>query len=157
MTAPSDKVLQSDSHDIAISGTAARCFELFAAVERTPEWLPGCRRARVRRFDPSGRPLVADYMAGPARGGYVYAMHYQYDAEALAMSWESEDPAGMRQVRGSARFLATGPASCRLLYETQVEVSDRLPSWAREAQFDLPAAEICEKFKGWVEREPSRW
>jgi ribosome-associated toxin RatA of RatAB toxin-antitoxin module len=145
---------QKDSHDLAISRSAERCFDLFCVVERTPEWLPDCRRARVRHFDASGRPLVADYMAGAARGGYLYAMHYEYDLEALAVTWESEDPTGTRKVRGSARFLAMGPGVCRLLYETSVEVSDRMPPWAREAQFDHPAAEICEQFKRWAEGEP---
>lgn len=150
----SPKVQQTESHDLEILRSAPRCFELFCAVERTPEWLPESRRARVRHFDALGRPLVADYMAGPARGGYVYAMHYAYDAEAFAVSWESEDPTGMRRVRGSARFLGIGPESCRLLYETEVEVSEHLPAWAREAQLDRPAVEICEKFKAWVEKEP---
>ncbi|MDY0003549.1 MAG: SRPBCC family protein [Polyangia bacterium] len=151
---PPSEDLQADSHGVQISRSAERCFELFCTVERTPEWLPGCRRARVRHYDGGGLPLVADYMAGAARGGYLYAMHYEHDPAALAVSWESEDPTGTRKVKGSARFLATGPGSCRLLYETRVELSDRLPAWARAAQLDHPAAEICEKFKAWVEREP---
>lgn len=156
MTAPivPSEILQAESHDQEIARSAPRCFELFCAVERTPEWLPGCRRARVRHFDANGRPLVADYMAEVARGGYLYAMHYAYDPEALAVTWESEDPTGTRRVKGSARFQALGPGECRLLYETSVGVSDRMPPWAREAQLDYPAAEICARFKAWVEREP---
>ena len=139
------------THVITIAQPAARCFSLFCAVERTPEWLVELRSARVRKYDAEGRPLVADYMAAPVRGGYLYAMHYLYPPDDLAVSWRSSMKGEARLVEGAVQFIPRDPTHCEMRYETTISLSPDLPGWFRSAQQDRPAQQLCEPFKRWVE------
>ncbi len=153
MTEPSapNEDAQQQEHECVIARSAAECFAAFCDVELTPQWVPDVRTARVRHYDDDGRPRVVDFMAGPARGGYVYAHRYQYEAGACTVSWATEGSSGIRRMSGRVVFQATDTGTCRMRYENRIEVPGGLPQWARAAQLDRPVAEICAAFRRWVE------
>lgn len=142
---------QRQAHRQTIQRSAAQCYALFCDFERTPEWLVELRSARVRSYDAAGRPAVVDYMAAQVRGGYVYPMHYEYDAEGLAVSWKGVVKGGVRHIEGAVRFTPQGADACEMIYETAIGLSAELPAWFRSSQQDRPVEQMCQAFKRWAE------
>ena len=150
-TSPPGDDWRRESIDLVIAQPAARCFALFTAFERTPEWLVELRSARARTYDDKGRTIVVDYMAAPVRGGYTYPMNYVYEPGGLGLIWHGEVQGGARSIEGVVRFAPLDPARCEMHYETAIRLSDDMPGWFRSSQQDRPAEQLCRAFKRWVE------
>lgn len=152
--APVPPNVQHRFAETEVNRNARACYELFASVQRTPEWLPEVRSARVRHFDHAERPAEVDFMASADRGGLVYALRYRYDPDQLVISWESrKESASVRRLEGTVRFDSTGPERCLMVYEVFVQIDAKLPEWAHRPYHERSAEQLCSAFKEWAKRQ----
>jgi uncharacterized protein YndB with AHSA1/START domain len=129
---------------VHVPRTPEHCFRVFTNAELLAAWVPSLRRARVIAAGDDGRPT--EILFEFARS-LSYSLVYQYDADALVVSWEPR--IGKRDaVRGRATF-DPFDGGTRLTYA--LELGD-----ARAASEDASAVarEIADAFRAWMLHEP---
>ena len=92
---------------VTIPRSARACYELFADVERLPEWLPIIKSAAVRQRDEHERAIEVAYMATHDRSTVGYRLRYIYSERDLSMSWSTVAGSSI-QISGSVQFTAMG-------------------------------------------------
>src|SRR5262249_8047344 len=94
---------------------AADCFAKFVDAKHLVAWLPGLRRPKVVRSGEGGLPLEVLFEFGAKR---TYSLVYTYDFARHHVAWRPG--VGHRDaVRGWVTFEATGPTSCKMVYQLE--------------------------------------
>ena len=143
------------------------CYELFCAIERTPEWLPVVRSAVVNRRDDRGRPDQVSFLARLVRATIGYTCTYEYTDGpdgVRQVSWRTRADANFR-VKGIARFAPlTAPSTdaaqppgsagtCLMLYTLDVDLGPGdLPTWCDTHFAAHPASAALAEFREFVLR-----
>lgn len=103
---------------VTIPRSARACYELFADVERLPEWLPIIKSAAVRQRDEHERAIEVAYMATHDRSTVGYRLRYIYSERDLSMSWLTVAGSSI-QISGSVQFTPMGEKACLMRYHVR--------------------------------------
>ncbi len=117
-------------------------FELVNDFERYPEFLPGCRRARLLERDESH--LIGEMTLG--RAGIEQSFTSRNDLiepERLEMSLVSGP---FKRLRGRWLFLPMGEGACKVCLELEFEFANRLLGMAFGKLFQQVAGQLVDAF-----------
>ncbi|MBZ0332189.1 type II toxin-antitoxin system RatA family toxin [Halomonas sp. ANAO-440] len=122
--------------------TPRNMFELVNDFERYPEFLPGCRRARLLERDESH--LIGEMTLG--RAGIEQSFTTRNDLiepERIEMSLVSGP---FKRLRGRWLFLPMGDDSCKVSLELEFEFANRLLGMAFGKLFQQVAGQLVDSF-----------
>ncbi|MCE8017461.1 type II toxin-antitoxin system RatA family toxin [Halomonas sp. MCCC 1A17488] len=117
-------------------------FELVNDFERYPEFLPGCRRARLLERDESH--LIGEMTLG--RAGLEQSFTTRNDLiepERIEMSLVSGP---FKRLRGRWLFLPMGEGTCKVCLEMEFEFANRLLGMAFGKLFQQVAGQLVDAF-----------
>lgn len=117
-------------------------FELVNDFERYPEFLPGCRRARLLERDESH--LIGEMTLG--RAGVEQSFTTRNDLiepERIEMSLVSGP---FKRLRGRWLFLPMGEGACKVCLELEFEFANRLLGMAFGKLFQQVAGQLVDAF-----------
>ncbi|MCE8026006.1 MULTISPECIES: type II toxin-antitoxin system RatA family toxin [Halomonadaceae] len=117
-------------------------FELVNDFERYPEFLPGCRRARLLERDESH--LIGEMTLG--RAGIEQSFTTRNDLiepERIEMSLVSGP---FKRLRGRWLFLPMGEGACKVCLELEFEFANRLLGMAFGKLFQQVAGQLVDAF-----------
>ncbi|QOR40501.1 type II toxin-antitoxin system RatA family toxin [Billgrantia diversa] len=117
-------------------------FELVNDFERYPEFLPGCRRARLLERDESH--LIGEMTLG--RAGLEQSFTTRNDLiepERIEMSLVSGP---FKRLRGRWLFLPMGEGACKVCLELEFEFANRLMGMAFGKLFQQVAGQLVDSF-----------
>jgi ribosome-associated toxin RatA of RatAB toxin-antitoxin module len=117
-------------------------FELVNDFERYPEFLPGCRRARLLERDDSH--LIGEMTLG--RAGIEQSFTTRNDLiepERIEMSLVSGP---FKRLRGRWLFLPMGEGNCKVCLELEFEFANRLLGMAFGKLFQQVASQLVDAF-----------
>ncbi|CAM3488493.1 type II toxin-antitoxin system RatA family toxin [Halomonas lysinitropha] len=117
-------------------------FDLVNDFERYPEFLPGCRRARLLERDESH--LIGEMTLG--RAGIEQSFTTRNDLiepERIEMSLVSGP---FKRLRGRWLFLPMGERSCKVSLELEFEFANRLLGMAFGKLFQQVAGQLVDSF-----------
>ncbi|MBA2780328.1 type II toxin-antitoxin system RatA family toxin [Billgrantia kenyensis] len=117
-------------------------FELVNDFERYPEFLPGCRRARLLERDDSH--LIGEMTLG--RAGIEQSFTTRNDLiepERIEMSLVSGP---FKRLRGRWLFLPMGEGTCKVCLELEFEFANRLLGMAFGKLFQQVASQLVDAF-----------
>ncbi|MBW6393121.1 MULTISPECIES: type II toxin-antitoxin system RatA family toxin [Halomonadaceae] len=117
-------------------------FELVNDFERYPEFLPGCRRARLLERDESH--LIGEMTLG--RAGLEQSFTTRNDLiepERIEMSLVSGP---FKRLRGRWLFLPMGEGACKVCLEMEFEFANRLLGMAFGKLFQQVAGQLVDAF-----------
>ncbi len=122
--------------------TPRNMFELVNDFERYPEFLPGCRRARLLERDDSH--LIGEMTLG--RAGIEQSFTTRNDLiepERIEMSLVSGP---FKRLRGRWLFLPMGEDACKVSLELEFEFANRLLGMAFGKLFQQVAGQLVDSF-----------
>lgn len=122
--------------------TPREMFELVNDFERYPEFLPGCRRARLLERDDSH--LIGEMTLG--RAGIEQSFTTRNDLiepERIEMSLVSGP---FKRLRGRWLFLPMGEEACKVCLELEFEFANRLLGMAFGKLFQQVAGQLVDSF-----------
>lgn len=117
-------------------------FDLVNDFERYPEFLPGCRRARLLERDDSH--LIGEMTLG--RAGIEQSFTTRNDLiepERIEMSLVSGP---FKRLRGRWLFLPVGERTCKVSLELEFEFANRLLGMAFGKLFQQVAGQLVDSF-----------
>ncbi|WP_280548829.1 MULTISPECIES: type II toxin-antitoxin system RatA family toxin [unclassified Halomonas] len=117
-------------------------FDLVNDFERYPEFLPGCRRARLLERDDSH--LIGEMTLG--RAGIEQSFTTRNDLiepERIEMSLVSGP---FKRLRGRWLFLPMGERACKISLELEFEFANRLLAMAFGKLFQQVAGQLVDSF-----------
>ncbi|MGR2740716.1 type II toxin-antitoxin system RatA family toxin [Billgrantia sp. Q4P2] len=117
-------------------------FELVNDFERYPEFLPGCRRARLLERDESH--LIGEMTLG--RAGLEQSFTTRNDLiepERIEMSLVSGP---FKRLRGRWLFLPMGEGACKVCLELEFEFANRILGMAFGKLFQQVAGQLVDAF-----------
>jgi ribosome-associated toxin RatA of RatAB toxin-antitoxin module len=117
-------------------------FDLVNDFERYPEFLPGCRNARLLERDDSH--LIGEMTLG--RAGIEQSFTTRNDLiepERIEMSLVSGP---FKRLRGRWLFLPMGESSCKVSLELEFEFANRLLGMAFGKLFQQVAGQLVDSF-----------
>ncbi|MDV6318612.1 type II toxin-antitoxin system RatA family toxin [Chromohalobacter sp. HP20-39] len=118
-------------------------FDLVNDFESYPEFLPGCRRARVIEHE-EGRYLIGEMTL--AKGGVEQTLATRnelYPHERIDLSL---DRGPFKRLSGRWVFTSMGESSCRVSLEMEFEFSNRLLGMAFGKLFQQVAGQLVDAF-----------
>ena len=122
--------------------TPENMFELVNDFERYPEFLPGCRRARLIERDEAH--LIGEVTLG--RAGIEQSFTTRNDLiepERIEMSLISGP---FKRLRGRWLFLPMGDGACKVCLELEFEFANRLLGMAFGKLFQQVAGQLVDAF-----------
>lgn len=129
--------IEGDWLSVALPRPADECYELFADIERTPEWLSIVRLAVVTERDPVDRPKKVAFLCNLHRATVGYTLTYRYRAAEKRVAWTTPKRSSLR-VRGSVQFQEMSAQACLMTYCLDVAFGRGLPRFD-DASFDAHA------------------
>jgi len=140
---------------VTILRSARACYELFADVERLPEWLPIIRSARVRQRDEHERAIEVAYMATLDRATVGYRLRYLYSERDLSMSWCTV-PESNFHISGAVQFRPLGDKACLMRYHVTADFS--AIGGFGDIRFDRQqASAVIAEFRDFMQRTTPAW
>ncbi|MCW4151421.1 MULTISPECIES: type II toxin-antitoxin system RatA family toxin [Halomonadaceae] len=122
--------------------TPKQMFDLVNDFERYPEFLPGCRRARLLEHD-------ADHLIGEmtlGRAGVEQSITTRNDLfapERIEMSLVSGP---FKRLKGRWQFIPMGDGACKVSLDMEFEFANRLLGMAFGRLFQQIAGQLVEAF-----------
>ena len=122
--------------------TPQRMFELVNDFEQYPEFLPGCRRARLLERDEAH--LVREMTLGRAGVEQTITTRNElYAPERIEMSLVKGP---FKRLKGRWLFIPVGEDECRISLEMEFEFANRLLSMAFGKIFQQIAGQLVDSF-----------
>ncbi|SHM29203.1 type II toxin-antitoxin system RatA family toxin [Vreelandella subglaciescola] len=122
--------------------TPQRMFELVNDFEQYPEFLPGCRRARLLERDEAH--LVGEMTLGRAGVEQTITTRNElYAPERIEMSLVKGP---FKRLNGRWLFIPVGEGECRISLEMEFEFANRLLSMAFGKIFQQIAGQLVDSF-----------
>lgn len=140
---------------VTIPRSARACYELFADVERLPEWLPIIKSAAVRQRDEHERAIEVAYMATHDRSTVGYRLRYIYSERDLSMSWSTVAGSSI-QISGSVQFTAMGEKACLMRYHVDADFSV-IGGMAQIGRGRQQASAVIAEFRDFMQRKTPVW
>jgi len=129
-TIPHQHLLPTETPHLVLPRAARNCYELFADVERWPEWLPGLTSVRTLVRTTHDRACEAALVAHLGGHKLLGRLGIAFSERVLAIGFRSP-PEARLQLAGAAQFRPAGDASCMALYRIELRGADpALPSRA---------------------------
>jgi hypothetical protein len=132
--------------------SARTAFDLFCAVERTPEWVSVIRSTQVLERTPGGLPQRAAFLAILEQATIGYTLRYEYDPDPgqLRLSW-TNDPGGGVAVTGCAQFSPLSHRTSLMHYQLNLRLRS-LPAWGDPFYDGHAASTVLGDFRDFVNR-----
>jgi coenzyme Q-binding protein COQ10 len=127
--------------------TPRRLFELIAAVERYPEFLPWCKAARVIERDERG--LTADLVIGTKIFTEKFRSRVMLDPPHKIEVRYLSGP--LSHLRNQWEFKPKGKSSCELSFEVDFDFHSSLLRGAMEMFFDKAILKMVASFEARAE------
>lgn len=122
--------------------SAQAMFDLVNDFERYPEFLPGCRRARLIEHDENH--LVGELTLAKAGVEQSFTTHNQlYEPERIELSLVSGP---FKRLQGQWLFTPMGEQACKVSLEMNFEFSNRLLGIAFGKLFSQVAGQLVDSF-----------
>lgn len=122
--------------------SAQAMFDLVNDFERYPEFLPGCRRARLIEYDQ--QHLVGELTLAKAGVEQSFTTRNDlYAPERIELSLVSGP---FRRLQGQWLFMPMGEQACKVALEMNFEFSNRLLGMAFGKLFSQMAGQLVEAF-----------
>lgn len=122
--------------------TPQRMFELVNDFEHYPEFLPGCRRARLLERDDVH--LVGEMTLG--RAGVEHTITTRNELYTPEMIEISLVKGPFKHLKGRWRFIPVDDTTCRVSLEMEFEFANRLLSMAFGKLFQQIAGQLVDSF-----------
>jgi ribosome-associated toxin RatA of RatAB toxin-antitoxin module len=130
---------------VEVEGSAARCYEIAADLERAHEWQPGLREVEVLERDADGRALVVATEVDAKVKVIRARLRFAFSPPGH-IGWVQEE-GDLKSLDGSWRFAELGAERARATYALAADPGRMLglllrgPAEARVRDFLLGAAE----------------
>lgn len=122
--------------------TPQQMFELVNDFEQYPQFLPGCRRARLLERDDAH--LIGEMTLG--RAGVEQTITTRNDLHAPERIEMSLVKGPFKRLRGRWHFTPVDDTSCRVSLEMEFEFANRLLSMAFGKLFQQVAGQLVDSF-----------
>ncbi|XKH59882.1 type II toxin-antitoxin system RatA family toxin [Halomonas sediminis] len=122
--------------------TPKQMFELVNDFEHYPEFLPGCRRARLLERDETH--LIGEMTLG--RAGVEQTITTRNDLESPERIDMTLVKGPFKHLKGHWRFIPVGEGVCKISLDMEFEFSNRLLSMAFGKIFQQIAGQLVDAF-----------
>ncbi len=124
--------VKGDWLTVALPRSADECYDAFAQVDRTPEWLSIVRSAVVTERDLRGRPQRVAFLCRLRRATVGYTLTYSYWPGERRLAWTTPARSSIVVV-GSALFQPLSAKSCLLTYSLDLAMGGGTPDFADQS------------------------
>ncbi len=140
---------------VTVPRPARACYELFADVERLPEWMPMIRSVRVLDRDKFERPGQVTFTATLPRATLTYRLRYFFSERDLSMRWTTLPDSGIR-ISGCVSFTPLGESACLMRYAIDSDFTSAGVELGSTC-FDRRPTAIIAEFRDFAQRSIPRW
>ena len=135
-----------------LPANARFCYEVFSDVRRIPEWVPSVSSVQTQKLDPWGRAAEVGYVASLGRASVGYTVYYEYDDQALTVSWKTRDGSSIR-LNGHAVFVALSERACMIHYSLDMRFPLSTLSIHQVSNHDAhPTSQALSDFREYISR-----